>query len=126
MMNKLAGDKRVIVPGRNRIYVLPIDNIVRCESSDTYTTIFLKDEEKIVSSKQLRYYENMLMPGNNFFRIHRSHIININFFDALLESGHVRLKNNVLLPVSVSKRQLFKNYLIRCTIKQTDTGKLFK
>lgn len=125
-MNKSIVNKKIIVPGRNRIYVLPVDDIVRCESSDTHTNLFLKDEERIVSPKQLRYYEDILMPGNNFFRIHRSHIINANFFDALLKSGHVRLKNNVVLPISASRRELFTNYLIGYTIRQADAEKLSK
>ena len=108
-------DKKIIVPGKNRIYVLPIDTVVRCETVDSHTVLFLKDGEEIVSSKQLgyyeRYYEGILSPANNFFRIHRSHIINIDFLDSILKNGYVKLKDNVLLPISELKKELLVDYL---------------
>ena len=113
---KMKDGQKIIVSGKNRIYVLPIDTIVRCESADTCTMLFLKGGEKIVSLKQLgyyeRYYESILSPDNNFFRIHRSHIININFLDSISKNGYVRLKNDVLLPISKLKTKSLVDYLV--------------
>jgi two-component system, LytTR family, response regulator len=55
-----------------------IDDILRCEADSNYTTFFLKDEQKIVVSKSLKEYEELLA-GINFLRVHKSHLVNMDY-----------------------------------------------
>lgn len=54
-----------------------MDDIVRLEASGSYTNIYPYDRQKVVSSKNIKEFEFQL-PKEFFFRVHNSHIININ------------------------------------------------
>lgn len=54
-----------------------VSDIIRCEANGKYTTFFLKNNQKILTSKNIGEYESILDPFH-FFRVHRSHLVNIN------------------------------------------------
>ncbi|MEO8768940.1 MAG: LytTR family DNA-binding domain-containing protein [Ferruginibacter sp.] len=56
--------------------VLPLKDIIYCQASSNYTNIYMKGGKKILSSKTLGYYEDILT-GHHFFRAHRSYFINL-------------------------------------------------
>lgn len=64
------------IPTMEGMVFLDINHIIRCESDNVYTIIYL-EKEKIVSSKNLGFYESMLA-DRGFFRLHTSHLINLN------------------------------------------------
>lgn len=72
---KLAVNK-LGIPTMEGMMFLDINHIIRCESDNVYTLVYLENE-KIVSSKNLGYYETMLA-DRGFFRLHTSHLINLN------------------------------------------------
>src|SRR5688500_4887357 len=53
-----------------------VSDIIYCESSGPYTKFIFKQADKIVTSKHLKEYENLL-GGYNFFRVHKSHLVNL-------------------------------------------------
>ena len=54
-----------------------VKDIIRVESSSNYSTIYLEGGKKILVSKTLKEYDELLTPYK-FLRIHNSHLININ------------------------------------------------
>ncbi|MEL6986419.1 MAG: LytTR family transcriptional regulator DNA-binding domain-containing protein, partial [Bacteroidota bacterium] len=56
--------------------VISIADIIRMEGAGNYAEIYLIDGTKILSTKTIRNYEELLS-GRNFFRVHRSHLINL-------------------------------------------------
>ena len=68
--------KKICVPVVTGLVFLDISDIIRCESDVNYTTIFLKDRQKLVVAKTLKEFEEMLS-DYNFFRVHNSHLINL-------------------------------------------------
>ena len=102
--------QRIILKDSEKVYLVGVDEIIRCESDDNYTKFYLTEERKIMVSTTLKEYENLLA-GQDFFRCHQSHLINLNFFDHFdkREGGSVHMKDGSMLPVSVRKRdQLMK------------------
>ncbi len=74
--NQLALQK-IAVPSMEGIVFMNVEEIIRCEANGSYTIIYAVGTEKIVASKSIKEYEDMLPPGI-FCRIHNSHIINLN------------------------------------------------
>lgn len=67
---------RVSVPMHDEILYLDSDDIIRLEADSNYTHIYLVNGKKITSSKTIKDYEGIL-GGMNFFRIHKTHIVNL-------------------------------------------------
>ncbi len=74
--------------------VLPIRDIVYCQASNNYTIIYLADDKKITSSQTLGFYEELLS-DSNFFRTHRSYLINIGHVSSYKkgEGGYITMTN---------------------------------
>ena len=90
---------------QEKIIVVDITNIVRCQSDNNYTTFYFLDKTKILVSKTLKYYADILKEYN-FIRVHQSHLINTLFIKEFVKSdgGYLILKDGSNIPVSVRKR----------------------
>ena len=89
----------------DKIIVVNIEDIIRCKSDSNYTTFYFKDTSKILVSKTLKYYSDMLKEVG-FLRIHQSHLINTKYIKEFIKSdgGYLVLKNKTTVPVSVRKK----------------------
>jgi len=70
-------------------------------ASDSYTEIHLLDGKRLVSSKNIRVFEQHLAK-DKFYRIHKSYIINLEYLKAFdrNEGNMAVLREGVMLPVS--------------------------
>ncbi len=69
---------KIALPGLEVTRFVSIDSIMRCESEGNYTWFFFKDGSKLLVSKNLKEYEDLLEPFR-FFRVHQSHLINLKY-----------------------------------------------
>lgn len=98
------------------IELIPYREIIYCHSNDNYTDIFLLSGRKIVASKTLKHFAELL-PGDKFFRIHKSYLVNLMHIRKYLklDGGVLLMQNEASLPVSRTKKEeLLK--LIRTSI----------
>jgi len=111
MSNKNSFEK-IALPTLDGIIFVKIKEILRCESDNNYTNIFLFDGKKIIVSKTLKEYDEMLTPFN-FFRIHKSHLINLAFLSRYRkgEGGYVEMEDGAELEVSRRRKEEFLNAL---------------
>lgn len=88
-----------------RILIVDINNIIRCKSDNNYTTFYLNNGKKVLVSKTLKYYSNLLK-NNNFIRVHQSHLVNKVFIKEFIRSdgGYLVLNDNSTVPVSSRKK----------------------
>ena len=88
-----------------KIIVVNIEDIIRCKSDNNYTTFYFKDSSKILVSKTLKYYADMLKEVG-FLRVHQSHLVNTTFIKEFIKSdgGYLMLTEGSNIPVSVRKR----------------------
>lgn len=102
MKTERGTNKKLPVATIDGILLLPMLDIVRLEAMGSYCTIFLTQQKKIVASKPLAEFE-VLLDNNNFLRVHKSHMINLNFVERYLrgEGGFVIMTDGA--EVSVSK-----------------------
>lgn len=83
-------------------------DIIYCEALGSYTNLFLRNNEKLLSSKTLKDFEEMLQK-NSFCRIHHSFLINTNEIKRYIkgDGGTVIMSNKIELPVSKRKKEDF-------------------
>ncbi|QTD38242.1 response regulator transcription factor [Polaribacter batillariae] len=89
----------------DKIIVVNIYDIIRCKSDNNYTTFYFNDGSKILVSKTLKYYADMLKEVG-FIRVHQSHLINTKYIKEFIKSdgGYLLLTDTSNVPVSVRKR----------------------
>jgi two-component system LytT family response regulator len=94
------------VPTMEGLLFIGIQDIIRCESDDKYTKIFLADKKMILASRTLGDFEELLAP-HGFFRIHKSYLINLSHLKKYLrgEGGQVIMADGSTLDVSRRKKE---------------------
>jgi two-component system, LytTR family, response regulator len=100
--------KRIVLPTSNGFTVVNPEDIIRCESDRNYTFIFLKDGRRILVSRTIKEYDEMLSE-HNFFRIHQSHLINLAFLKNYVRGrgGYVELTDGTNIDVSARRKSEF-------------------
>lgn len=89
----------------DKIIIVNLDDIIRCESDSNNTMFHLQDGRKIFVTKTLKYFADMLKPYD-FLRVHQSHLVNVQCVSAFIKTdgGYLMLKNGKSIPVSVRKK----------------------
>ena len=96
---------KIPISSLNGVELIEVDQIIRCESDGNYTTIVLH-QRKITVSKTLKEIEKQLVDFPFFFRLHNSHLVNLNQVVKYIrgEGGSVILSNQEEIGVSRSKK----------------------
>ncbi len=109
---------KIVLNTSNNIYVIDIADIIRCESDQNYTRIFVKGREMIIVSRTLKEFDEILSE-QGFFRVHQSHLINLVYIDHYEKGlgGTLVMKNKTRIPVSSRRKErflrLFDSYRMR-------------
>jgi two-component system LytT family response regulator len=96
-------NKTIVLRTSDKIYLVEVMEIIRCESDGNYTMFFTKEGQKYMVSNPMKEYEDIL-GDHGFFRIHKSHIVNTSFINSYDKEGYVVLKDKTMLPVSKRKK----------------------
>ena len=99
---------KIAIPTQEGLLFFDIAHIVHLEAQSNYTMIYFDDQTKLMASRTLKEFEEIL-PADIFFRPHNSHIINLNFIKRYLrgDGGQVELKNGTYILVSRRKKEEF-------------------
>ena len=101
-------NQKLVLPQQNGTLRLPLKQITHIESERNYSYIHLSNGNKELSSKNLAYFEDILI-DKNFYRSHRSHLIN-RFHIKALADGNFILKNGMEIPISRRKETEAKTW----------------
>lgn len=104
-IKKNTFSKRIAIPQLGSICYIEIDNIVSLQADSNYTIIHMNTMQKLVFSKTLKEFEEMLDP-KQFARIHKSYIVNLQHVKEYksVDGGIVKMSDGNHW--SVSRRQL--------------------
>lgn len=99
---------KLALPSMEGLHFVNLDEIIYCESQDNYTQFFLTDGRRIMVSKTIKHFEEML-DEERFYRVHRSNIINLKYIDKYVkgEGGYVVMKQGPRIPVSRRRKESF-------------------
>lgn len=105
-------EHRIALSSAQEIRYVKPSQIIRCESSNNYTTFYLISGEKLLISKPIYFYEDLLQ-DYSFIRCHQSHLVNKKFVTSFIQKdgGNLLLDDNTLLPVSKQKKEMIKAWL---------------
>jgi two-component system, LytTR family, response regulator len=98
-------EKNLAITTYDGVVFLEVDSIIRCEADLNYTKFILTDNKTFLSSKTLKEYEDLLAVHNNFLRVHRSHLVNLDYVLKFKNEGCLILKDNTSVPVSRRRKE---------------------
>ena len=97
---------KVILKTSEHMHLVSTCDIIRIVADGNYCTFYISDGRKILVSRPIREYEELLI-DKGFHRVHKTHIINIykvNYFDKT-EGGDVVMNDGSKVPVSSRKKE---------------------
>jgi two-component system, LytTR family, response regulator len=100
--------KKIALPTTSGLMMVPLNEIIRCQSDVNYTCFFLINKKKIVVSKTLKEFEELL-GEYDFIRVHNSHLINLHHVENYTrgEGGIVTMSDRTEVMVSRRKKDEF-------------------
>lgn len=103
--------KKIVIPTINGFDIIDISTIIRLKGERNYTNFYLSDGRKLLVSKTLKNFEEILSKYN-FFRLHQSHIVNIQHIKRFFkrQNGEVEMSDGKLIPISRTKKEEFLNF----------------
>lgn len=103
-------NKKLVLPDKDGYLIKPLNEIIRLEGYGNYSKVIFLDKSEFISSYSLSYYENFLTE-NGFFRIFKSHLINLSYVVRYqnTDGGTVIMADNSQLRISSLKKEAFKS-----------------
>ena len=108
MKSASQSSHRIALPTLEGLLFINVSDIIYCESNGPYTRFFLKQQAKIMTSKHLKEYEELLSEYR-FFRIHKSYLVNLQEIQKYIrgEGGQLIMSNGDALNVSKQRKEGF-------------------
>lgn len=105
--------QKLVLPDKDGYIIKPLDEIVRLEGHGNYTNVVFKDKTHFLSSYSISYYEEFL-EKRGFFRIFKSHLINLSFVVRYSnqDGGIVIMSDESQLRISSAKKEQFKSLFL--------------
>jgi two-component system, LytTR family, response regulator len=104
--SKINNITKLAVPSSNSVLLMNMEDIICFEGDVRYTTLHIANGDKVVSSKNIGEYELIL--DSNFFRCHKSWIVNLKYAKKILKNeGQLELTNGMIIDVSTRKKDAF-------------------
>lgn len=106
-------DVTIALPEINGFSIVKVKDIVRCEGERNYSRVFFANGSSVLVSRTLLDFDNLLV-NHGFFRIHRSHLVNLKNVNRYLKTdgGIIELTDKTQLPVSPKNKEELLNRLL--------------
>ena len=98
-------NKKLVLKTSDNIHIINVNNIIRLESDQNYSIFHIVDGRKIMVSKTLGEYDELLAQ-DDFFRVHKSHLINLKQIKRYEKAngGSLVMNNDSYVPVASRKK----------------------
>lgn len=105
--------QKIALPTLHGYELVPLNNIMFCESSSNYTDVRLNNGQHMLISRTLKDIEQLL-DRQPFFRVHNSYLVNLDYAVRYVkgEGGYLVLNNDITVPVSRSKKEELLKFII--------------
>ena len=100
-------NKVIALPLSDKIEFVAVADIVRCQADGNYTNFYLKNGDKLLISKTLKEYDELLT-AYDFLRVHQSHLINLNEVKSFVKTdgGYIQMKDGTSIVISRQRREM--------------------
>lgn len=111
-LSKNKGEHKITLPVAEGFEFIQVDNILYIKADGSYTHFRMKAGQKITSSKNLKFFEGILLEYG-FFRIHNSSLINLKYIKRINKTagGQVIMEDGEELGISKSRKDEFMKIL---------------
>ena len=97
--------RKISLSTADKIHLINVDDIIRCESDNYYTIIFFKDGTSLMVSKTLKEIDQKL-EEYDFVRTHKSHLVNMRCIKNFIKDEMmVVMTDDTKVPVSKRKKE---------------------
>jgi two-component system, LytTR family, response regulator len=108
-LHKIRRPDKIALSTMAGLQFVNLDDVIRVEGESNYCNFFIRDKKKILLSKKLGDAELLLKENENFFRAHKSHIINLAYVDRYIrgEGGEIVMNDGTSIALSRNKKDEF-------------------
>lgn len=105
--------KRIGLPTMDGLTFVDVNDIVHCEAKGAYTEFAFLNKKRIMVSKPLQVYEDMLS-GRGFYRVHNSFLVNMVHIKEYVKGrgGSVIMADGASITVATRKKDDFLKHLL--------------
>ena len=98
--------KKIALPTADKIEFRSVQSILRCEGETNYTWFYFTDGSKLLISKTLVEFEDVLV-GYGFIRTHKTHLVNLMHVTAFNKADgcSLSLSDGTTIPVSRRRKE---------------------
>jgi two-component system LytT family response regulator len=100
--------KKITLPTFNGLMVFAVKDIIHCKAETNYTNFFFISGKKLLVSKTLKEYDELLSECD-FIRVHKTHLINLHHVKSYArgDGGTVTMSDGTIIEVSRRKKEEF-------------------
>ncbi|MCU0429149.1 MAG: LytTR family DNA-binding domain-containing protein [Cytophagaceae bacterium] len=105
--------RQLVLPVLEGFEIVRIQDIIRCQANDNFTDFYFVNNKKLMICRTLKFYEDLLS-DSGFMRIHKSHLINIQYVKKYIKGkyGTVIMSDNAEVDISPNKKEEFLSRFI--------------
>ncbi len=105
LKNQQRPQSRLALHTHDKIHIAEISSIIRCESQANYTEFYFNGGKKLLVTKTLKDFEELLTE-QGFYRVHQSHLINTRCIKEFVKTdgGYLIMQDGSNVPVATRKR----------------------
>lgn len=108
------GFQKIALSISSGVLFVPLNEIIYLQAEGAYTNFIVKEGKKIMVSKKIKEFENILSPENGFYRSHRSFIVNKEYIKQYIKTdgGSLLMTNNEEVAISKDMKETILNELL--------------
>ncbi|MBL7827757.1 MAG: response regulator transcription factor [Saprospiraceae bacterium] len=108
---------RLLIPHQTGFHAVPLDELLFIQSEGSYSYIYSKNNLKILSSRPIAQYEQLL-PPETFQRVHQSYLLNLREVRSFEQGDDMEatLSSSHKVPISRRKKQEFIEAMKRMSL----------
>jgi two-component system LytT family response regulator len=109
-LNKFMRPYQLALRSQEFVEIVELKEIMYLQADNGYTTVVLKDGKKVVTTRFLKEYEELLS-GGTFLRIHQSFLVNERHIHRYYpKDGCLHMTDGTQIPVSSRKKDIIDTY----------------
>lgn len=102
--------KQIILPELGNRRIIALHTIIAIEADGSYSKIYTTENKTVTTSKNLKYFENLLPESTSFFRSHRTWMINLKHIEEINKTNlTIHLTKNITAKISRTRFSAFEN-----------------
>lgn len=103
---------KIMVPVAEGFTLVKTSDIYSIEAEGAYSKIHFEDNNFLLVSKRLKFFENIFDGNGDFYRTHRSFIVNMNLISLYNRNESiVQMENGSTIPIARGSKSSFETHL---------------